>query len=98
MNNFEEKFFKTFEIKPKELEYPDNFEYYPEITDRILLELICILNKYHYTTLVKKDYNLLRNEILQECYISYGAWQECNYGFVLDFYKQVQSLFTEEEE
>lgn len=45
MNDIEEKFFKTFGIKPKELEYPDNFEYYPEITDRILLELMEILLK-----------------------------------------------------
>ena len=39
------KFFDTFEIKAKELEYLDNFTYYPEITDRILLEMICILNE-----------------------------------------------------
>lgn len=42
----EEQFFDTFGIEPKELEYPDNFTYYPEITDRILLELICIANQY----------------------------------------------------
>ena len=45
MNNIEEKFFKTFGIKPKELEYPDNFKYYPEITDRKLLELYIIYSQ-----------------------------------------------------
>ena len=45
MNDIEKKFFETFGIEPKELEYPDNFKYYPEITDRILLELMEILLK-----------------------------------------------------
>ena len=42
-NELEKKFFDTFGIEEKELEYPDNFTYYPEITDRILLELIRII-------------------------------------------------------
>lgn len=45
MEHLEEKFLKAFEIKPKELEYPDNFEYYPEITDRKLLELYIIYSQ-----------------------------------------------------
>lgn len=45
--NIEQKFFETFGIEPKELEYPDNFEYYPEITSDILLELEDILLKKH---------------------------------------------------
>lgn len=50
----EEDFFEAFGIKPKKLDYPDNFEYYPEITDRILLKLICIIPKtslYGLTTI-----------------------------------------------
>ena len=45
-NELEKKFFDTFGIEGKELEYPDNFTYYPEITDHILLGLICIANEY----------------------------------------------------
>lgn len=67
----EEEFFKYFDIKPKELEYPDNFEYYPEITDRILLELICIIirdkanYRLHLSTI--KNVKDLKNEILNQC-------------------------------
>lgn len=46
-NKLEKQFFDTFGIEEKELEYPANFTYYPEITDRILLELFDILRKYY---------------------------------------------------
>jgi hypothetical protein len=42
----EKQFFDTFGIKEKELEYPDNFTYYPEITDKHYLELICVLGYF----------------------------------------------------
>ena len=42
MSTIEEKFFKTFGILPRSLSYPDNFQYYPEITDAVLLQLICV--------------------------------------------------------
>ena len=55
-NELEKQFFDTFGIEPKlktfaikrdeqgELTYPPTYEY-PQITDRILLELICIVYK-----------------------------------------------------
>lgn len=55
-NDLEKQFFSTFGIEPKlktfaikrdeqgELTYPPIYEY-PQITDRILLELICIVYK-----------------------------------------------------
>ena len=55
-NELEKQFFDTFGIEPRlktfaiqkdeqgELTYPPIYEY-PQITDRILLELICILNE-----------------------------------------------------
>ena len=43
----EEKFFKKFHIEPLKLEYPDNSEYYPEITSEILLKLFCALKKHY---------------------------------------------------
>ena len=51
----EKNFFEAFDIEERELEYPDNFTYLPEITDFIWLNLIAIvLNRYEgletYTT------------------------------------------------
>lgn len=47
----EKQFFDTFGIKPKEQEVfvlkRMVVKEYPEITDRILLELICILTRWH---------------------------------------------------
>lgn len=48
-NELEKQFFDTFGIEGKELKYPDNFTYYPEITDRILLELMELLMKQQAT-------------------------------------------------
>ena len=45
-SKLEKEFFDTFGIEQKELEYPDNFIYYPEITNKILLKLICYLSRY----------------------------------------------------
>ena len=44
-NKTGKQFFDTFGIEERELDYPDNFTYYPEITDHILLELIRIIGK-----------------------------------------------------
>lgn len=45
MQSIEDKFIIAFEIPPSSLEYPDNFEYYPEITDEIFLELYVIYSQ-----------------------------------------------------
>lgn len=45
-SKLEKTFFDTFGIEEKELEYPDNFTYYPEITDHISLKLMCYLSRY----------------------------------------------------
>jgi hypothetical protein len=91
MNDIEEKFFKTFGIEPKELEYPDNFECYPEITDRILLELIYVIIRQNgsYQLHIVKDIIDLKEQILKSC-ILLSVFEE--------FKNVVQSLFTEEEE
>lgn len=73
MTNIEKQFFETFGIEPKELDYPDNFEYYPSITDRVLLELVCILNKHYCenyqcaTMLIGLTLNEVKRCILVEC-------------------------------
>ena len=82
MTNLEQEFFKTFGIEPEYTyigHYPLTDENgiiqpptYPEITDRVLLELICILNSYYSNTmqcctmLTSKNIYELKNEILKE--------------------------------
>ena len=73
-NELEKQFFDTFGIEERELEYPDNFTYYPEITDRILLELLFILTTLLDTTVyedvfitVAKNREELKKDIFKEC-------------------------------
>ena len=111
MNDIELEFFKTFEIEPIPIKnygfwlikgsIIENNKgekvVYPEITDKVLLELICVLNKYQTTTLVKSNYNELKNEILRECYICHQVWMGCKYDYAIDYKQQVQRLFKKVE-
>ena len=89
ITEIEQQFFDTFEIKPKyktcvfkycknKKEYDcencnDREWYYPQITDRILLELICILASNPIRILFEsmlsgiKEVELLKNSILLTC-------------------------------
>lgn len=101
MNNIEEKFYITFGIEPIELEYPDNTEYYPEITDRILLELICILNETACEVLEAENIEDLKNEILETCIKVYNTPILTSDGDEYDnyaIYEKIQSLFKEGEQ
>ena len=97
MNDIEEKFYKVFDIKPHEekMPYGEWEYYYPEITDRILLELICIVSNFYM------DYELpihLENvEELKECILNSLICIAKNKK-TKDVYNQVQSLFTEVNE
>lgn len=138
MNEIEEKFFKTFGIKPHyidgckladrywhneelaneygtfdqymkiecpakyqdctdECKYAFDKEIYPEITDRILLELIILLS---IKTVVQIDdvqnYKYLKNNILR-CCIDLMEAKEINVNAKQQLKHQVQSLFTEVE-
>ena len=70
--------------------YAYNKEQYPPITDRILLELICILNRHyseHYqiaSMIVGKNIEEVKRSILNDCI------EQCNHK---DFKVQVQLLF-----
>lgn len=66
---------------------------YPPITDRILLELICILNKLTDFYAVEISYENLKTEILMSC-IDWSVDAIRNE----ELKHQVQSLFTEGEE
>ena len=93
-NELEKQFFQCFGIEPKELEYPDNFTYYPKITERKLLELICIIQQL-------KDIDYLKEFILKYIINLYKT----NYKSVSntdkyqtiakDIKQQVRTLFEE---
>lgn len=96
-NELEKQFFDTFEIEPstkydycwKSEENKDKL--YPQITDRILLELICILTRWHLDErepyeIISINMEQLKNQILS------------NSLYIAKFHKakqQVQALFKE---
>lgn len=86
-NEVEKQFFDIFGIEERELDYPDNFTYYPEITDRILLELICIAHTSPVITFVSRDVKSLKEEVLMVL---------CNWVNNRNIKQQVQALFEEE--
>ena len=95
-NELEKQFFDTFGIEPKtiiEPRYSLNTEYYeekvekyPQITDRILLELICIHIKYLTFGILSHNVEKLKNEILTDLRIKKD---------VGNIYNQVRTLFEE---
>ena len=85
-NKTEKQFFDTFGVEERELDYPDNFTYYPEITDRILLELICIAHTSPVITFVSRDVKSLKEEVLMVL---------CNWVNNRNIKQQVQILFEE---
>lgn len=99
--NIEQQFFKTFGIEPKELEYPDNFEYYPEITDRKLLQLLCIYNDMQDCVdfcITPCKYEDVKEMILQTLIDEKTNITDYEEGTYMDVMtKQIQQLFKEEE-
>ena len=104
-NKIEKQFFSTFGIEPKinqvygiQLDY--HIDEYPQITDHILLELICITNQheaYSTSTNIKNIQArtlrlLLRTEKFLKNY--YGS-SDVRYKKLV---KQVQALFEESNE
>lgn len=98
--DIERQFFETFEIEPMTYATWDSTEtkwknfnsdkQYPQITDRILLELICILSQLQgrindYYRIIHSDYEGLKTQILGDCI--------CEEEFIK---QQVQALFKEE--
>lgn len=76
-------------------------EVYPEITDRILLELICILNKFIILNFLAIELKKLKDEILEECIrcMTTPFWNNSKGEQNRKELKhQVQSLFREGEE
>lgn len=64
------RFYKIFNIKPIQLDYPDNMpEMYPEITDEKYIELLLLNVKFWRDDYVLKNINKtdLKCEILSDC-------------------------------
>lgn len=96
----EKQFFDTFGIEPKtnqvygvQLDY--HIEDYPQITDRILLELICIINKHSDFGLFSSKIDELKDEILDHCLVLIGDDTDYTTGFEEEIKQQVQALFKE---
>lgn len=107
MTELEKNFFDLFGIEPNKwckigIDKDGNFykepidKRYPQITDHILLKLICIINNYWQTKL-ERDYQLysvnideLKQEVLRDCmeYLCEPIDIEC-------IKPQVQALFKE---
>lgn len=101
--DLEKQFFDTFGIKPRiyvtsacgksEYKLPS---LYPEITDRILLELICITNMFLEEGYWSKNMADLKEEILKRCLLAVNTTDYGISGFEDVVKHQVQALFKEE--
>ena len=106
MSEIEKQFFETFGIKPditscyhrckKDLNCRECNEakvIYPQITDRILLDLICLNNIYlweTHTSTVNELKNVLLNKYIE--YVNLMADENEKQEYI----NQVQSLFEED--
>ena len=101
-NELEKHFFSIFGIEPKTIiepryslnteYYEEKIEKYPQITDHILLELICIATASEITVEFKRIKNVehLKEVVLNYCIRRYG------YCLHKDNFKQrVRTLFEE---
>lgn len=103
----EQEFFKTFGIKPNGYKCKDYSciccdEYetctkgkFSHITDRVLLELICIYNEFNIMDFYCKSTNIKQLKITILNYCIFTVEHNCN---AEQFKAQVQSLFREEGE
>ena len=92
-NEVEKQFFDTFGIEERELDYPDNFTYYPEITDRILLELI-FLQPLSIEFKYPRNIEELKNTLLGYYIEELSLFAEPSEAEI--FKQQVQALFKKE--
>ena len=107
-NELEKQFFDTFGIElkcqntfinPSKCPFIESKECcdcvsfeYPQITDRILLELICTLNKFTgYTSLLNDTYEEVQEEILKDVLFAHEQLKIHK----ADLSKQVRTLFEE---
>ena len=97
----EEAFFKTFGIEPKveSIEFVIDFDgeigqvneqkpnfTYPKITDRVLLELICLHSKYCEPKIHATNLNNLKEQVLDDIMTAFEFGED-------ELKHQVQALF-----
>ena len=91
-----ERFYRLFDIKPIQLDYPDNMlEIYPEITDEMYIELLLLNIKFWRDDYVLKNINktALKCEILSEsCYMVDGLIKSPEKSEII---KKVQKIIEE---
>ena len=66
---------------------------YPQISDRILLELICIVNKYLDEGFWAENMTELKEEVLKNCLLAVNTTDYGVAGYEESFKHQVQALF-----
>ena len=97
--DIERQFFETFGIEPRPIYselWADEWvkDEYPQITDRILLELLCIFNKAQHE--IYSDINILEFDVdsLKNSVLKWSIW--LNKAYKKGYFKQqVQALFKE---
>ena len=104
--DIEKQFFDTFGIEPIGCKDNKNCTgtldcrtqcpnaIYPQITDRILLELICILNGHTGIDVRAEEIGALKEELLEHC-IDLITYELCCIDEIDEVKQQVQSLFKE---
>ena len=107
-NELEKQFFDTFGIEKREIVTPSyslNSEYYektiedyPQITDHILLELLCILadlydSNSHGYPLLSKDIKELKEDVLDDLMGAVDVENDYPEGYV----NKIRALFGEEK-
>ncbi len=78
-----------------ECKHAYNQEVYPKITDRILLELICMVNTHLDEGFWAENITELKEEILNNCLLAINTNDYGVAGYEEDFKHQVQALFEE---
>ena len=68
---------------------------YPQITDRILLELICLVNIYLDEGFWAETITDLKEEVLKNCLLAVNTTDYGVAGYEESFKHQVQALFEE---
>ena len=104
-DKLEKQFFDTFGIekrKTNKIYIPSTSECigydleYPQITDRILLELICIVNTYLDEGFWAENLTELKEEVLNNCLLVVNTTDYGVAGYEEKFKHQVQALFEED--
>lgn len=103
VTKLEKQFFSTFGIEPKIINVAvgrgfyiehNRVEQYPQITDSILLELICLLNNYGKNDTWAVSVENLKDCILMNC-IKVIKEKDLKEISLNNFKRQVRTLFEE---